>query len=549
MMKILDFFKKTKVQEPASEPVALSEAVRPNGEKWPFGLPITQSTHIALDHYSTRQQARIAMQDSLHARSIVERFADTVVDTGLKLRPSPLIEELGISPEEANKWSRSVASRFHSFASRKTCSRDQSMNLYQAQRMAEVFQQRDNDYFVRFYYSKPTGRRVSSVQFQFIDADQVCGSGYLKNGVTIPNVEDGIQYDADGVEIGYMVESWNGKFFETKHVPAEAGGRVQMIHCYQSEYAGQKRGLSRLAHAVQEFSNLTDFASSHIQQAINKSSIAMTVESDTESPASNPFSDLAARRGAGPSAPIDMASATIASYRETNLQEDMGFYTVPEVTFQRPGSIGVFNLKGREKLKPFDTSGPSDKYDSFVGSFVSHLSASLSIPLEIVLMKFNQNYSASRAALILFWRVARIWQGEMTSDWLDVLYEVWLSEEIAAGRVSCPGFSAPDLRQAWLCATWRGQPMPNIDPAKTAEADKMYLEMGAQTFDDVAANFNGSDFTANVVANEDSVEKLPMMPWSKAAMAAAAPAKEGSDSKKPDPSEDPEEDTEDDEDK
>jgi len=544
MMKIFDFFKKTKVQEPEAPIQAVSESIRPNGEKWPFGLPITQSTHIALDHYSTRQQARIAMQDSLHARSIVERFADTVVDTGLKLRPSPLIEELGISPEEANKWSRRVASRFHSFASRKTCSRDQSMNLYQAQRMAEIFQQRDNDYYVRFYYSKPTGRRVSSVQFQFIDPDQVCGSGYLKNGVTIPNVVDGIQYDADGVEIGYMVESWNGKFYETKHVPAEAGGRVQMIHCFQSEYAGQKRGTSRLAHAVQEFSNLTDFASSHIQQAINQSGIAMTVESDTEAPASNPFSDLAARRGAGPASPIDMVVPQIASYRETNLQEDMGYYTVPEVAFQRPGSIGVFNLKGREKLKPFSPSGPSDKYDSFVGSFVSHLSASLSIPLEIVLMKFNQNYSASRAALILFWRVARIWQGEMTSDWLDVLYEMWLAEEIAAGRESCPGFSEPDLKQAWICATWRGQPMPNIDPAKTAEADKMYLEMGAQTFDDVAANFNGSDFTANVVANEDSVKKLPIMPWTKIAM--APQAEPGSDKKDQEDPEDPA-DTEDEE--
>ena len=87
-------------------------------------------------------------------------------------------------------------------------------------------------------------------------------------------------------------------------------------------------------------------------------------------------------------------------------------------------------------------------------------------------MKFNQNYSASRAALLLFWRVARIWQGEQVADFLDLLYEMWLSEEIAGGRISAPGFSDPMMKQAWLCSSWRGQPMPNIDPMKTAAANK-----------------------------------------------------------------------------
>lgn len=509
------------VNEVKAQTIGYEEVPSRNGEKWAFGLPpIVSATSISLDHYSTRQQARLAMQDSLHARSIVERYADTVIDSGLRLRPSPLYKEIGISSEEASEWSRSVGSRFHAYASKKTCSRDETENLYQAQRKAEIFQQRDNDYFVRFIYSKPTGRRTSSVQFQFIDADQVSGGGYLKDGTTIANVEDGIQRDPEsGKETGYIVETWNGKEFIRKYIPAEKNGRVHMVHAFQAEYAGQQRGLSRMSHAIQELSNLTDFSSSHIQQAINQASIAMTVESDTEAPASNPFEDLASRRGAGPVTGLPTATGLAARSHEPNLQNELGFYSLPDVRFSKPGSVGVFNLKGRERLKPFNASAPSDSYDSFVGSFMSHLAASLSIPLEVVLMKFGANYSASRAALILFWRVAGIWQGEMVSDWLDTFYEMWLLEEIAEGRVSAPGFLNQWIRDCWLCNTWRGQPMPNIDPAKTAVSDKSYLEMGAHTLSDVALNLNGSDFNTNVAENAAGVGKLPVMPWTPLAIA------------------------------
>ena len=95
----------------------------------------------------------------------------------------------------------------------------------------------------------------------------------------------------------------------------------------------------------------------------------------------------------------------------------------PEATMTRPG-VGVFSLRNAEDLKPFPETAPAEQYDRFVDAFTSYLAASISMPIEVLLMRFNQNYSASRASLVLFWRVAQIWREELAADFLNPIYVV-----------------------------------------------------------------------------------------------------------------------------
>ena len=158
-----------------------------------------------------------------------------------------------------------------------------------------------------------------------------------------------------------------------------------------------------------------------------------------------------------------------------------------------------------EELVPFPNTAPSEQYDRFITSFTSYLCASMGMPVELLLMKFNANYSASRACLILFWRVAQIYRNEVRYDTLGPVYEAWLCGEIASGRTKAPGWCDPRLRAAWLASNWIGSQMPNIDPQRTATADKMYVEMGSQTLDRVARNFNGS--TGSAMMEEEDIVK------------------------------------------
>ena len=484
------------------------------GAKWPGGLSASGSSPF-INHFEMRQNARSACHDSVHARAQVTRMTDTVVDVGLKVEPDPNTEILGITSDEAQKWSESVGARFDLWAKSKKITRDETLNFYQLQRLVEFTQQRDNDYFVRFFYDIKRRDLINPLQLQMIDANQINGFAFTDTaGFQYNDYVDGIKRDSAGKEISYSVYvKQPDKSYKAVELPAYGprSRKQLMIHGFAPEYPGQGRGYSNIGHAIQEFENLTDFTSAQIKKAIMQSSINMFVEPGPNAPATNPF-DSITQDVAGPGNTLTVEGDASSTDEEGNF---LDYVPIPEATLSTPGEVGVFNLNRGEKLKPFESTAPSERFESFVNAFLSYLSASNSMPIEVLLMKFSQNYSASRATLILFWRIAEQWRAELAIDFLNPVYEAWLSGEIAKGRISAPGWSDPFLRQAWLCNNWYGAPMPNIDPLRTVEADQKYAEMGATDLDRIAREHNGSSGKLNRAKITKQFKEVPVAPWGK----------------------------------
>jgi len=59
--------------------------------------------------------------------------------------------------------------------------------------------------------------------------------------------------------------------------------------------------------------------------------------------------------------------------------------------------------------------------------------------------------------------------------------------------------------------------MPNIDPVATMKAGMIAAEMGAETLDDLATEFNGSSGKTNRAKLAREFKELPAAPWGKAA--------------------------------
>jgi lambda family phage portal protein len=492
------------------------------GAKWDNGLS-GYSNGIVLNHWALRQQARKAVHESSQARAIVNRYADTVAGEGLTLEPTPNADILGITIEQASEWSKNVASKFELWAKSKKQNRSGILNFRQSHRLYQIGQHRDNDMFIRLYYSKDRSL-LNPLQFEFIDPSQIRGDS-ATSSFGVVGSHDGIIRDSQGREKSYKV--WIRKInkdgesdeYEEIKIPATGSksGRVFMLHGFVPEYAGQRRGYSRLGSAIQDLENVTDFTSAQIKKAIIQSCLTMYTKPSENAPASNPLENLLTTRGVGPAG--DSFQAT-ASTNGTITAADgstqrVNYAPLPEATVGVPGSVGVFNLEGGEDLKPFMNTAPAEGFDTFVDTFTAYLAASLSIPIEVVKMQFGKNYSASRGALILFWRVAVQWREEMASDYLDPVYAAWLSEEIALGRISAPGWSDPILRAAWINSRWAGSPMPNIDPMRTANADKTYVELGSKTLDRVARDLNGSSGSSNRAKLAREYKELPEAPWLK----------------------------------
>jgi capsid protein len=350
---------------------------------------------------------------------------------------------------------------------------------------------------------------------QLVDADQIDGCGWTSTyGVQFR--DDGIQRDKLGKEISYLVSfaDTDGSYKEVV-VPAfgPKSKRRFFLHAFSREYAGQGRGFTPFSHMIQEFENITDYSSAEIKKAINQSQFTMFVEPSDTADASNPVANMVSEYAG-------VASEAYGAFPtppdgETAVPFDtlLRYVPLPEATDRVPGSVGVFNLHAGETIKPFESTSPAQQFNQFVDSFTGHLAASVSMPIEVLLMKFGTSYSASRAALVLFWRVAQIQQMELAADFLDVVFEAWLSEEIASGQISAPGWQDPTLHQAWLSNSWIGAPMPSIDPLKSAKADKEYAEIGAKDLDTIAREVNRSDGRANRAKLTAQYAELPTAPW------------------------------------
>lgn len=479
-----------------------------NGSKYESGMSSSRLV-VMHNHRDLRQKARDMMYDSPECRALVTSAVDNIIDTGMRLKPVPIPEILGITPEAAEEWAENVALRFHMWANSKKSDRAAVNTYYQNQRLYQLFKQRDGEIFVRLYYNREKDL-FNPLQIEFIDPNQIRGaeftSTYMQTGI-----DDGIVRDASGRETGYKIwnfDSQSGKYSETT-IPAigEKSGRIFMLHGYNPEYAGQGRGYSPLSHILHEFEKITDFRISVIQKAINQASFIGAIENEEKDP-SNPL----AGRVAGPIreyGSYPTPDPTAQNVTPDSTQPVINWDAMPEATITQPGSVLIGNLRRGDKIKYLQDTSPSAQFDNFISSFFSSIAASTGWSIETVLKKFNNNYSASRATLILCWRVANIQRLEQNSDFDNPIYEMWLSEEIAAGRISAPGFSDPLLRAAWLNAEWAGVPMPNIDPQKSYAADLGYASIGAQTLDDISRNFNGSSGKANRAKLKRQWDELP----------------------------------------
>jgi len=483
-----------------------------DGSKWPGGMSNSGESQV-LDHYSLRQNARSVYLESPLGKSIVNSYADTVVDKGLKLQAEPKSDILGITPEEAERWATETNEAFDLWAGSKKSHLAETLTFYQAQRLMVIYQQRDGEYFVRLNYSKRADL-LNPLQIQFIDPNQIRGSEYTTTS-GFQSTHDGIDRDLAGREKAYHVwvrdQKQNYKEVLVPRVGARSG-RLFVIHGFMPELPGQGRGFSRIAHILQNLENQEDYALAVLKKCINQSNVVMFNKPSPNNDASDPFESIEQ----GGVVPVsEITAATDPATAAAAMVDPVQYQSIPEATLRVPGSVGVFNLREGEEIKPFMDSSPLPQYGDYIDSISSYLTASMGMPLEYVKKQFTESYSASRAAMLLVDRLRGIWENELDSDSLAPIYEMWLSGEIAAGRRSAPGWTDPRLRAAWMAHSWASPPMPNIDPMRTAKADKEYVSMGAQTLDRVARNHNGTSGKSNRAKLAREFEELPVPPWEK----------------------------------
>lgn len=440
------------------------------------------------NNMTLRQRGRLMFMGSPIATSAIKTNRTNTIGLGLKVNPRPDAEALGLTTEEAAEWTKTVKREFGIWANRKdACDAIGINNFYEIQQMLFMSWLTSGDVFALIEHSERTFLNPYSLRIKSIEADRCATetAGYLasttgKNPDNGNTIYDGVETDKTGKPVAYWFR--NSHPFESNVIPTEwvrveaygkKTGLPNVIHIVNTERPDQYRGVSYLAPVVESVLQISRYSNAEVMAAVIEAMHTGFVKT-TEDPSEMPFSET------GPFGEDESENR----YDPNDYHLGAG-----EINVMNPGESIEFPIATR----------PNSNFEGFVKAIASQIGAALEIPRDILLKEFSTSYSASRGALLEAWKSFKMYRTWFINDFCDPIYEIWLSEAIALGRINAPGFfNDRAKREAWLGTQWIGPSQGQLDPTKEISAEIQACQNGFSTYADSALRINGSDFDSNV---------------------------------------------------
>ena len=444
---------------------------------------------IDLNNYTLRQRGRLMYMGAPIATSAVKTSRTNVIGLGLQLNPRPDLELLGLDQDRATEWVKKVKREFSLWADKKdTCDATGINNFYELQQLLVSSWLMSGDVFVLIQERDPVPGKPYRLRLRAIEADRIAtpyeagtASTIITTGKNPKNgntIYDGVEVDKSGMAVAYYIRNtypYEATQEQTKFVRVEAhgaSGLPNIIQIMNAERPDQYRGVTFLAPVIEKLLQINRYTEAEITAAIVQSFLTGFVTKNDDA-STNPFNEV----GAG--------------FPEEEASHDPNEYEMG------PGTMNY--MEAGESITFTDPSHPSTGFDAFVNSIVTQIGAGLDLPKEILLKAFDSSYSASRAALLEAWKSFNMHRTWFINDFCNPVYELWLNEAVATGRIDAPGYFAdPAIRAAWLNCEWIGPSQGMLDPTKEIQAEQMACENGFSTHADSALRLNGSDYDSNI---------------------------------------------------
>lgn len=418
-----------------------------------------------------RQRARDLERNAPVGAAVVETTATHVVGTGLSLTPQIDSEYLGVSDEYAEAWQKDVRRRFRAWADSADCSLDRVLNFYGVQDLALRSTLSSGDVFVVTPRIARAGRRPT-LALQTIEADRVCNPNRQRDTDTLT---DGVECsEATGEAIAYHVTNRHpgdfttGKALKWTRVAArgDSTGRRNVLHLFRQKRPGLRRGVPILAPVIEPIKQVSRYSEAELAAAVTSGLFSVFIKMDPEA-----FADLF----------DDDAQKTIVE----NGKKWSGALEAGQAVNLLPGEEPI-------EVNP---SRPNAQFDPFVTSCFRQIGMAIGIPYEVLVMHYQSSYSAARGALLMAWRFFMGWRDWMATNLCQPVYELWLADEIAEGRIAAPGFFADEVRRhAWCGALWVGDGPGSIDPGKEVVAAEKRVALGISTLQSESILHDGVDW-------------------------------------------------------
>lgn len=421
-----------------------------------------------------RARSRDLTRNSPLACGAINTTVTSVVGTGLSCRPQPDASRLGLTDEQATKWSDEALFEWRLWSESTSCDVTRGQSFFGLQSLAFRSALESGDVLCLLTHTDHAAPYTRALQL--IEADRLCNPNL---GPDNQRLSAGVSLDAAGAPSAYHVCSghpdsrWRAQKLEWAEIPARIGdGQPALIHLFDRRRPGQVRGVPVLAPVIEHFRQLGRYTEAELQAAVVSGTFAVFVRMDAEA-----FGELF---------DADSQSALISRARE---------WDGNVATASLSGNGKAVQLLPGESVESTNPGRPNAAFDPFVLSILRQIGVALELPYEVLVKHFTASYSAARAALLDAWRFYRCRRDWLAMAFCQPVYAWWLDEAVAIGRVHAPGYFAdPAIRRAWQQAVWIGDGPGSIDPLKEVDAAIKRIDAGISTIAAESILHDGTDW-------------------------------------------------------
>lgn len=421
-----------------------------------------------------RQRSRDLYMGVPIANGAIKTMRTNVVGRGLMLKPTIDKEALGLTAEQARKVEKQIEREWAVWADSTDCDMARLDNFYELQQLVFMNWLASGDALVLL----PTKKRKNQpydLRIQLIEADRLSSPN---NFDTYDNkIVGGVEVDADGEVVAYHISKHHplsaaNETYEWQRVAAygEKTGRKNVLHLMTRERIDQRRGVPFLAPVIEALKQLGRYTDAELVAAVVSGMFTVFIEKD----------------GSDDDEPIGSA-----------IPEEAQVDAEDESTLElAPGA--VIDLGDGEKAHDVNPGRPNANFSGFVEAICRQIGAALEIPYELLLKCFNSSYSASRGALEEAWKMFKMYRAWLANDFCQPIYEEFLAEAVAKGRIAAPGFfTDPIAHKAYCKAKWNGPARGLLNPVQEVNAAVTRVNNGFSTRSDETMEMAGGDYYSN----------------------------------------------------
>lgn len=437
-----------------------------------------------IDLYSStlRKRARDLYAGGGLARSGPKTLTTSTVGWGILPKPKIDGEFLGLSDEERAETEQAILREFRLWAENTMCDAERQQNFYGLQELAFLSMLMSGDVFALFGM-KENKRTPYQTTIRLLEADRICNpdsSGESESEETDSGgrIIDGVEIDQEGTVIRYHIASRSpiaeNDSSELVWTAIDAfgpeTGYPNILHLMTYERPEQRRGIPFVAAEIEQLKQFTRYMNAELAANVVSAMLTCFITSDADD------------------GKFGMQDAVNDDEKVTD--DDIQLELAPGA---------VYSLPPGKQITTVNPLRNNSQFETFVNTCITVMASSMGIPKEVLIKKYESNYTAARAALLDFWRTVRVYRTRFNNNFNQPIYEQWLSEAVATGRINAPGFfDDPAVRQAWCGCVWMGASMGHVDPLKEVNAAEKRIENNITTQEQEASEYNGNDWSANI---------------------------------------------------